>query len=126
MIRLGLSRDELGVIFDQVGTPTYANDLAKTILKIIEILEKKAGQNDIFGLYHFSNEGVASWYDFAHEIFRIRKIPVKLNPILTKDYPTPARRPHFSVMDKSKIKSVFGLTIPHWKESLQECMSMLE
>ena len=126
MIRLGLSRDELGVIFDQVGTPTYANDLAKAILKIVDILGKKESQKELYGLYHFSNEGVASWYDFAHEIFRIRQIPVRLNPILTKDYPTPARRPHFSVMDKSKIKSVFSLTIPHWKDSLKECMSLLE
>jgi dTDP-4-dehydrorhamnose reductase len=126
MIRLGQSRNELGVVFDQVGTPTYAGDLAKAILQIIDQLEGIPDGNEKWGIYHYSNEGVASWYDFAYEIFKMKKIKVNLKPIRTSEYPTPARRPHFSVMDKSKIKSAFDLVIPYWKESLRGCISKME
>jgi dTDP-4-dehydrorhamnose reductase len=126
IIRLGETRDQLGVIFDQVGTPTYAHDLAKAIIHITGALESAPGKTDLWGIYHYSNEGVASWYDFAHEIIRMKNIRMNLNPLLTKDYPTPARRPHYSVMDKSKIKSVFGLKIPHWKESLELCITRMD
>lgn len=117
MLRLGKERDELGVIFDQVGTPTYANDLAKVILE----LQPKI-QNDKVEIYHYSNEGVCSWYDFAKSIFELSHIDCQVNPIETKEYPTPAKRPHYSLLNKSKIKEDFDLTIPYWKVSLQNCL----
>ena len=113
MIRLGTEREELSVVYDQVGTPTYAKDLAKAILHII-----KAHSID-YGVYHYSNDGVASWYDFAKAIFDGFGIDIKLHPILSEQYPTPAERPKYSVLDKSKIKRTFGLQVPHWKDSLQ-------
>ncbi|NOR57690.1 MAG: dTDP-4-dehydrorhamnose reductase, partial [Sulfurimonas sp.] len=103
MLRLGKERDELGVIFDQVGTPTYAKDLAKTILEILPKIE-----NTNVEIYHYSNEGVLSWYDFAKEIMKMAKRDCKINPIETKDYPTPASRPHYSLLNKSKIKQEFN------------------
>jgi len=127
MIKASAKNDKLNVIFDQTGTPTYAMDLAEAILKIIDkiyINIKKPSK--YFGIFHFSNEGVASWYDFAIEIFKISGIKCVVNPILTRDYPTPSKRPHFSVLDKSKIKSTFGLTIPYWKDSLTRCIKELE
>ncbi len=126
MIKLGQSRDEMGVIFDQVGSPTYASDLAKAILHIADRVEGLPEVNEKWGIYHYSNEGVASWYDFAYEIFRLKKIKLNLKPLRTRDYPLPARRPHFSVMDKSKIKSTFDLVIPHWRESLQQCIDRMD
>lgn len=111
MIRLGSERDELGVIVDQIGSPTHAKDLAHAILHIIST------QNTQYGVYHYSNEGVASWYDFAKAIFEIFNINVDLKAIGTKDYPTPAKRPHYSVMDKSKIKGI-GVNVPYWRDSL--------
>lgn len=117
MFRLGKDRDELGVIFDQVGTPTYARDLAKTILDILPNIE-----NDKVEIYNYSNEGVLSWYDFAKEIMRMAKLDCKINPIETKEYPTPATRPHFSLLNKSKIKKEFNISIPYWKDSLDECL----
>jgi len=125
MIRLGKERDELGVIADQIGTPTYAGDLAKIIIEII----KNSDTNDLdqnCGLYHYSNEGIASWYDFAKAIFDLTSINVRVNPIKTEEYPTPAKRPHFSVMDKSKIKNTFNLKIPYWRDSLKLCIELLE
>lgn len=124
MLRLGKERESLNVVFDQIGTPTYARDLAKAILAAAE---KASATNDtnLAGIYHYSNEGVCSWYDFTREIFDIEKIACKLSPIETKDYPTPAKRPHFSVFNKKKIKSAFGIEIPHWKHSLIECLSKL-
>ncbi|MGL4851640.1 MAG: dTDP-4-dehydrorhamnose reductase [Phocaeicola sp.] len=120
MIRLGRERDTLGVIFDQVGTPTYAADLAQAI---VSILSKEV----VPGVYHYSNEGVCSWYDFTKTIHRIAAITTcQVNPIHTADYPTAATRPHYSVMDKSKIKKVYGIHIPHWEESLERCMAILE
>jgi dTDP-4-dehydrorhamnose reductase len=126
MLRLAREKDSLNIIYDQVGCPTYAGDLADGILKIIAGLENGLYDiNRVRGIYHFSNEGVASWYDFACAIFELHKIPVKVNPILTSDYPTPAQRPSFSVMDKSKIKKVFGIEIPYWKASLAKCLQSM-
>jgi len=117
MLRLGKERDELGVIFDQVGTPTYARDLAKAILDILPEIESERVE-----IYNYSNEGVLSWYDFAKEIMRMAKIDCKINPIESSAYPTPATRPHFSLINKSKIKEEFGIIVPYWKDSLDECL----
>ncbi|NJO92042.1 MAG: dTDP-4-dehydrorhamnose reductase [Chloroflexia bacterium] len=122
MLRLGRERAELGVIFDQVGTPTYAADLALAILEIVSYFEKNGFKK---GIYHYSNEGVCSWYDFATEIMRLANLNCKVKPIETKDYPLPAKRPAYSVMNKNKIKANFGLEIPHWMYSLQKCMEKL-
>jgi len=113
MLRLGKERDELGVIYDQVGTPTYARDLAKTILEILPKI-----QNSKLSIYNYSNEGVISWYDFSKEIFKIAKINCKLNPITTEQYPTPARRPKNTLMNKNKIIEIFNVNIISWKDSL--------
>ena len=119
MIRLGKEKPELGVIFDQIGTPTYARDLAVAIFAAIE-------QGIVPGVYHFSNEGVISWYDFTKAIHRIAGITTcHVRPLHTSEYPTPARRPHYSVLDKTKIKNVFGIEIPYWEESLKECIESL-
>jgi dTDP-4-dehydrorhamnose reductase len=117
MLRLGKERDELGVIFDQIGTPTYAWDLAKAILDILPQIE-----NSKLEICHYSNEGVLSWYDFAKEIMRMAKIECAVNPIETKAYPTPAKRPHYSLLNKTKIKDKFNITIPYWKDSLDKCL----
>lgn len=121
MIRLGTERDELNIIADQFGTPTYARDLAQVILEIISNNEVEK----LKGLYHFSNAGEASWYDFASEIFRQNKINCKANPIPSTAYPTPAERPKYSVMDKSKIVKDFGIELKDWKASLKECLEKL-
>jgi len=120
MLRLGKERDSLGVIYDQVGTPTYARDLAKSILDILPNIN-----NDKVEIYNYSNEGVLSWYDFSKEIMRMAKINCQINPIETKEYPTPAKRPHYSLLNKSKIKKEFNITIPYWKDSLDECLKTL-
>lgn len=119
MLKLGAERDELKIIGDQIGTPTYAIDLADAILTII------ASQKENYGIYHYSNEGVTSWYDFAKGIFDISKTDVNVLPIRTAEYPTKAIRPLFSVMDKSKIKNTFGLEIPYWRDSLITCINNL-
>lgn len=121
MLRLSKERDSLGVIFDQIGTPTYAADLANAILDILPLIE-----NDSVEIYHYSNEGVCSWYDFAIAIFQESEIELKVSPILTEAYPTPAKRPHYSILDKSKIKRDFGIEIPYWRESLKRCLSILK
>ncbi|KEO71820.1 dTDP-4-dehydrorhamnose reductase [Anditalea andensis] len=113
MLHLADSRSELSVVADQVGTPTYTGDLA---LAIIRILEQDQVER---GIYHFSNEGVASWYDFAHAIFDMAGKNIKLIPIKSEAYPTPAKRPHFSVLDKTKIKKAIHMEIPHWRDSLE-------
>ena len=119
MIRLGKEKPELGVIFDQIGTPTYARDLAVAIFTAIN-------QGIVPGVYHFSNEGVISWYDFTKAIHRIAGITTcKVRPLHTAEYPTPANRPHYSVLDKTRIKTVYGLDIPYWEESLAECIAKL-
>ena len=120
MLRLGKEKEELGVIFDQVGTPTYAKDLAITILNIVPQIE-----NSKVEIYNYSNEGVLSWYDFAKEIMKMAKLNCKINPIETYQYPTPAKRPHFSLLNKSKIKSKFNLEIPYWKDGLDDCLKRL-
>jgi dTDP-4-dehydrorhamnose reductase len=120
MLRLGAEKEFLGVIFDQVGTPTYARDLAKAILDILPKIE-----NQKVEIYNYSNEGVLSWYDFAKEIMRMAKLDCKVNPIETFQYPTPAKRPHFSLLNKSKIKSTFSIEIPYWKDSLDECLKIM-
>ncbi len=124
MIRLGSERNELNVIFDQIGTPTYAFDLGKAILDIVE----QSTQNNIKfsqGIYHFSNHGVCSWYDFAIEIMKLANINCKINPIESKDYPTPAKRPFYSVLNKSKIQNTFNISIPYWKDSLRQCIKKI-
>jgi len=125
MLRLGSERDSLNVVFDQVGTPTYATDLAKAILSIIRISEKDSAKFSP-GVYHYSNEGVASWYDFAKAIFEISEIDCIVNPVLSDLFPTPAKRPHFSVLNKSKIKDNFGIEIPFWRDSLKDCIERLK
>ena len=119
MIRQGKERDKLGVIFDQIGTPTYAHDLATAIMTAID--------KDITpGVYHFSNEGVTSWYDFTKSIHRLSGINTcKVSPLHTEEYPTPACRPAYSVLDKTKIKETYGMEIPHWEESLAKCIAKL-
>ena len=124
MIKLGSERETLNVIFDQVGTPTYALDLADAILKAMD--QTIDTDHEKGGVYHFSNEGVCSWYDFTIKIHEIAGIKTcKVNPIETKDYPTKAARPHYSVLNKSKIKQTFNITIPHWEESLKNCIKEL-
>ena len=119
MIRLGKEKPELGVIFDQVGTPTYARDLAVAIFAAIN-------QGIVPGIYHFSNEGVISWYDFTKAIHRIAGITTcHVKPLHTAEYPTPAARPHYSVLDKTKIKNTYNIEIPYWEESLRECIERL-
>lgn len=120
MLRLGKERESLGVIYDQVGTPTYARDLARAILDILPKIQNKSTQ-----IYHYSNEGVLSWYDFAREIMRMAKIDCVVNPIESSQYPTPASRPHYSLLNKSKIKEEFNITIPFWKDSLDECLKIM-
>lgn len=120
MQRLGRERDELKVIADQVGTPTYAIDLAGAILDII------LSGRDAYGIYHYSNEGAISWYDFAKAIFEISEIETNVYPITTSEYVTKAQRPAFSVMDKSKIKRTFNIMIPYWRDSLVSCIHQLK
>jgi dTDP-4-dehydrorhamnose reductase len=124
MLRLGRERDALNVICDQVGTPTYAHDLAEAIMAKVN---SESFNQPIFNseIYHYSNEGVCSWYDFAKTIFKLANIDCDVSPIETKDYPTPATRPHYSVLNKAKIKQTFKLTIPYWKESLLHCLNKL-
>jgi len=122
--RLGKERDEIRVVYDQTGTPTYAPDLAKAILSIIDFTETH-GNNFIPGIYHYSNEGNTNWYEFAREIIDSLKLNCRVTAIETKDYPTAAPRPGYSVLNKAKIRNTFGLKIPHWKESLRECINYL-
>ena len=120
MIRLGKERENLGVIFDQVGTPTYARDLARAIFIAIR-------QGVVPGIYHFSNEGVCSWYDFTKAIHRLAGITTcQVKPLHTEEYPTLAKRPHYSVLDKTKIKKTYSIEIPYWMDSLQSCIAELE
>jgi len=120
MLRLNNDHSELGIISDQIGSPTYAKDLARVIINIIE-----SGSNS-YGVYHYSNEGVASWYDFAKAIFDLSNTEIIVNAIPTSSYPTPAERPYYSVLDKSKLKTKLGIEIPYWRDSLKEAISFLE
>ena len=119
ILKYSKEKPELKVVFDQIGTPTYAEDLATAILQIINSNKFETG------IYHFSNEGVCSWYDFALEIVNAKNINCKITPILTSEYPTPAKRPHYSVLNKNKIKSTFNIEILHWKDGLQRCLKEL-
>ncbi|MBQ1587785.1 MAG: sugar nucleotide-binding protein, partial [Prevotella sp.] len=119
MSRLGKEKEHLGVIFDQIGPPTYARDLAVVIMTAIN----KGIKPDV---YHFSNEGVISWYDFTKAIHRIAGIDTcHVKPLHTTEYPTPASRPAYSVLDKTKLKNAYGIEIPYWEESLAECIKKL-
>jgi len=121
MTKYGIEREELNVVYDQVGTPTYARDLAKAILDIIPSALQHSGTE----LFHYSNEGVASWYDFAKIIIAFSGINCNIKPIRTKDYPLPAPRPAFSVLSKSKIKDTYEIKIPYWSDSVKECIQRL-
>lgn len=122
MRRLGADKPALTVIYDQVGTPTYARDLAKAILEGIVSGHTKAAS----GIFHYSNEGVASWYDFAIAIMELSELACQVKPINTFEYPTPAKRPHYSVLDKRKFKAAFNTTIPYWRDSLKACIQILD
>lgn len=119
MLRLAGEREELGVVSDQIGTPTYAGDLAAAIHAVIRSDEWKPG------IYHFTDEGVASWYDFAKSIFEIAGKGIRVKPLLTSEYPTAARRPMYSVLSKNKIKRTYNIEIPYWRESLEKCIGRL-
>jgi dTDP-4-dehydrorhamnose reductase len=121
ILKYGKERGKLNVVFDQIGTPTYAGDLAKAILDILQQLTSKTG----IETYHYSNEGVSSWYDFAKEIVALSNIECVINPIRTEDYPLPAPRPYYSVLDKAKIKKDFNIEIPYWKDSLKKCLKLI-
>jgi dTDP-4-dehydrorhamnose reductase len=124
MLKYGTERGLLKVVFDQAGSPTYSGDLALAILQIIAHCENSGSCPS--GIYHFSNEGVCSWFDFAKEIINFASIDCKVIPILTKDYPSPVKRPAYSVFDKTKIKTVFNLEIPHWRDSLKVCLDKIK
>jgi dTDP-4-dehydrorhamnose reductase len=117
MLRLGKEKQELGVIFDQIGTPSFAGDLAKVILEILPKIK-----NEEVEVFHYSNEGICSWYDFAKAIFEYTNTDCKVNPITTSQYPTAAKRPHYSVLEKSKIKETYNVDIPYWSDSLRVCL----
>jgi dTDP-4-dehydrorhamnose reductase len=121
MRKYGKERGKLNVVFDQIGSPTWAADLANAIMQIVEDPDVR----NKCGTYLFANEGVTSWYDFAVEILQMSGIACQVTPIETKDYPLPARRPHYSVLNKTLVKSNFGISIPHWKESLKKCIQDL-
>lgn len=122
MLNLGKERDQLNVVVNQVGTPTYAYDLAQAIVKICLSPKMK----DQYGLYHYSNEGVASWYDFTQSIMEYAGLTCDVRPIPDSAYPTPAKRPKFSVLDKTKIKEAFDLDIPYWRDSVKDCIQRIQ
>ena len=119
MLNLSKNREEINVVADQIGSPTNAADLAETILTILPQIN-----NDTVELFHYSNEGVCSWYDFAKAIFEIEGLPIKVNPIDSKQYPTSAERPLYSVLNKKKINGIFQIEIPFWKVSLKKCLKI--
>ena len=123
MLRLGTERNEIGVVYDQIGTPTYAGDLAVILL---EIVIRSEGSGFCSGIFNYSNEGVCSWYDFACEIMKGAKTGCRVLPLRTEAYPLPAQRPYYSVLDKSKIKKTFGIDIPHWRDSLNTALLNME
>ena len=119
MLRLADSQPEIKVVCDQIGTPTFARDLASAVAKVLQ------SHQWVPGIYHFTDEGAASWYDFAKAIFRIAGKDVKVTPIPTEDYPTPASRPSYSILDRTRIKATYGIEIPHWEEALADCLRQL-
>jgi len=120
ILRLAASRDKLGIVYDQAGTPTYAADLAEAVLKIV------TSESTAYGMYHYSNEGVASWYDFTVAITELFGLSTEVSPILAIEYPLPAARPAFSVMHKGKIKEALGISISHWKDGLVRCKQAMD
>ena len=124
VLRLGAEREKIGFVFDQVGTPTYANDLAMAIISIISNVEN--GTKFVPGIYHYSNEGVISWYDFAKAIAKIAILETTISPILSVEYPTPTKRPAFSVLNKNKIKKTYNIEIPYWLDSLEKCLALIK
>ncbi|HEY0924864.1 dTDP-4-dehydrorhamnose reductase [Rheinheimera pacifica] len=130
MLRLGRERESLNVIYNQIGTPTYASDLARSIFvvlkKFADIDMVVSSKKQAIQIYHYSNEGVCSWYDFAKAIFEIGNVNCQVNPIDAKDYPTPAKRPFYSLMDKSNIKQISGLEVPYWRDNLALCLGQLK
>ncbi|WP_420552536.1 dTDP-4-dehydrorhamnose reductase [Tenacibaculum aiptasiae] len=124
MLRLGKEKQELNVVYDQIGVPTYAKDLSKICLNIIK--QSKGRIDEKSKIYHFSNEGVTSWYDFAKAIMELSKIDCKIYPIETKQYPTPAKRPSYSLLNSSKIKEDFDIEIPYWRDSLMNCIERIK
>jgi len=125
MLRLGKEREALNVVYDQVGTPTYAADLANAILFIIKISAKDPVKF-VPGIYHYSNEGVASWFDFSKAIFEVSGLKCKVFPVLSEEFPSPTKRPSYSVLNKSKIKNTFAIEIPYWRDSLKVCIDKME
>lgn len=125
MLRLGAERSELSVVCDQIGTPTYAEDLANALLQIINKITI-GEKNFMAGVYHYSNEGACSWYDFAHAIMQKSGTACTVKAIESKDYPTAAIRPYYSILNKTKIKTIFDIEIPHWEDSLQRCIDILK
>jgi len=123
MLRVGKERDSLKVVYDQIGSPAYTRDLAKAILQIIQ--HSTFNIQHLIQIYHYSNEGVCSWFDFAKEIIQMANLNCKVEPIETKEYPTPANRPHYSLLNKAKIKRDFQIEIPYWKDSLSDCLKRL-
>lgn len=123
MLRLGSEREQLSVVFDQVGSPTYAGDLAAAILTVLEQAEKGSF---VPGVYHFSNEGVCSWYDFAVKIMELGGKTCQVAPIESKEYPAKANRPHYSVLNKAKIKTTYQVVVPHWETSLRKCIEAIK
>lgn len=119
MLRLADSQPEIKVVCDQIGTPTFARDLTRAVVKVLQ------SHQWVPGIYHFTDEGAASWYDFAKAIFRIAGKDVKVTPIPTEDYPTPASRPYYSILDRTRIKATYGIEIPHWEEALADCLRQL-
>ncbi len=124
MLRLGKERNELSVVSDQIGSPTYATDLAEVILGIVNNKDYQ-DKNQSTQVCHYSNEGEISWYEFAKEIFKLAEVDCKVSPITTEQYPTPARRPMNTIMDKNKITKAFSVDTPDWKKSLNTCMTIL-
>lgn len=126
MLRLGKEREQLSVVEDQIGTPTYAPDLALAIMYLIERIEKKELPIEkLGGIFNYSNEGVCSWYDFAKAIFEISNIDCAVTPIASSHWPTPALRPPFSLLNKTKFKTTFNTTIPYWRDSLKQCIALI-
>ncbi len=119
ILRIGKKKHQLNVVNDQLGSPTYARDLARVLFKIID------QDSNAFGMYHYSNEGETNWAEFAQTIFDLKQMPIHVQGISTTDYPTSTVRPKYSLLDKTKIKETFGLTVPHWKESLKEMLEKI-
>ncbi len=125
MLQLAGSRKQLNVVYDQIGSPTFVDDLARACLSMAEHYEQRR-EGSAFGTYHFSNEGVASWYDFAEAIFAMSGVDIELQPVRSSAFPTPAQRPPYSVLDKQKIKDTFGVSIRHWRLALADCLDKLK